>query len=58
MSDRTTHRVVRAVTDAMWERDQAQMRIIDRLLCPPRTVGKRTIRKRTRRAHRTSRTRR
>jgi hypothetical protein len=42
----------------MWERDQAQMRIIDRLLCPPRTVGKRTIRKRTRRAHRTSRTRR
>jgi hypothetical protein len=53
MSDRTTHRVARALTDAMWERDQAQMRIIDRLLCP-----KRTARKRTRRARREPRRRR
>jgi hypothetical protein len=27
-------RIVRAVTDAMWERDQCQMRAIDALLAP------------------------
>jgi hypothetical protein len=32
MSRRPVHRIVRAVTDRLWERDQRQMRAIDALL--------------------------
>ena len=42
MPARTRSRVVRSVTDAMWERDKLQMRIIDKLLAAVRPVRKRT----------------
>jgi hypothetical protein len=41
MPTRTRSRVVRTVTDAMWERDKLQMRIIDKLLAAVRPVRKR-----------------
>ena len=46
MPTRTRSRVVRTVTDAMWERDKLQMRIIDKLLAAVRPVRKRTARAR------------
>jgi hypothetical protein len=42
MPPRTKSRVVRTVTDAMWERDKLQMRFIDKLLAAVRPVRKRT----------------
>jgi hypothetical protein len=53
MSTGPRNRIVRAATDAMWERDKLQMRIIDRLLTP-RTPA-RAVRKRVRRARRVAR---